>query len=124
MADASANRIPLAAAISSLRQELLMAWNGADGSPLRFRVAPVELTLEVAVTQTGTGSAGINWWLIDANAEVTKERAVTQSIKLTLDPVSLNHQGQQASVLIDGRDTPTDDIASSAWSPSLDGPDS
>lgn len=119
-----ASRVPLAAAITVLRQELLQAWTEANGSKLRFRVAPVELTLEVAVTQSGTGSAGIKWWLIDANAKVSRERAVKQTIRLTLDPVIFDDEGQPHSFLIDGSDTgPEDDAAVLSGGPSLDGAD-
>jgi hypothetical protein len=65
----------------------------------------VELTLEVAVTWTRTGTAGIKWWLLEAGGEVSREKAVTQTIKLTLDPVTLDAQGNVVSVFIDDEDT-------------------
>ena len=47
---ALAGGVPLAMAIRALRAELMQAWTDAQGQSLRFKVAPVELTLEVAVT--------------------------------------------------------------------------
>jgi Trypsin-co-occurring domain 2 len=44
--------------------------DGRAEQSLRFKVAPVELTLEAAVTWTGTGSAGIKWWLLEAGREL------------------------------------------------------
>jgi len=58
--------VPLAGAIAALRAELMAAWTDAQDTSLRFRVAPVELTLEVGVTWTGKGTAGIKWWLLEA----------------------------------------------------------
>jgi hypothetical protein len=44
----------------------------------------------VAVTWTGKGTTGISWWLLELGGEVSREKAVTQTIKLTLDPVTLD----------------------------------
>jgi hypothetical protein len=74
---ALAGGVPLAMAIRALRAELMQAWTDAQGQSLRFKVAPVELTLEVAVTWTGTGTAGIKWWLLAAGGEVSREKAST-----------------------------------------------
>ena len=104
---ALAGGVPLAAAIRALRAELMQAWTDAQGQSLRFKVAPVELTLEVAVTWTGKGTAGIKWWLLEAGGEVSREKATTQTIKLTLDPVTLDAQGRVVSVFIDDEDTTT-----------------
>jgi hypothetical protein len=97
--------VPLAAAIAALRSELMDAWTDAQDKSLRFKVAPVELTLTVAVTWTGTGTAGIKWWLLEAGGEVSREMTTTHTIKLTLDPVTLDTQGKVVSVFIDDEDT-------------------
>jgi hypothetical protein len=96
--------VPLAAAIRALRAELTQAWTDAHDESLRFKVAPVELTLEAAVTWTGTGTGGIKWWLLEAGGEVSREKTVTQTIKLTLDPVTLDAQGNVVSIFIDDED--------------------
>jgi hypothetical protein len=113
--------VPLAAAIRALRAELMAAWTDAQDKALRFKVAPVELTLEVAVTWTGTGTAGIKWWLLEAGGEVSREKAVTQTIKLTLDPVTLDAQGKVVSIFIDDADET--DTSGGAWSVCLDADD-
>ena len=104
--DESAPRgaVPLAAAIAALRAELTQAWTDAQNKQLRFRVAPVELTVEAAVTWTGKGTTGINWWLLELGGEVSREKAATQTIKLTLDPVTLDKDGNVVSVVIDAPD--------------------
>lgn len=96
--------VPLAAAIAALRAELTQAWTDSQNQALRFRVAPVELTLEAAVTWTGKGTAGIKWWLLELGGEVSREKAVTQTIKLTLDPVTLDRDGNVVAVYIDAAD--------------------
>lgn len=96
--------VPLAAGIQALRAELMQAWTDAQDQSLRFKVEPVELTLEVAVTWTGTSTAGIKWWLLEAGGEMSREKAVTQTIKLTLDPVTLDKDGNVVSVVIEAPD--------------------
>lgn len=102
--DAPAGGVPLAQAIAALRSELMTAWTDAQDKSLRFKVAAVEVTLEVAVTWTGKGAAGIKWWLLEAGGEVGREKAVTQTIKLTLDPVTLDKDGNVVNVVIDAPD--------------------
>ena len=109
------------AAIRAMRGELMAAWTDAQGQPLRFKVAPVELTLEVAVTWTGKGTAGIKWWLLQAGGEVSREKATTQTIKLTLDPVTLDAQGNVVGIFIDDEDTT--DTPGEGGSVSLDADD-
>jgi Trypsin-co-occurring domain 2 len=116
-----AGGVPLAGAIAALRAELMAAWTDAQNQSLRFKVAPVELTLEVAVTWTGKGTAGIKWWLLEAGGEVSREKATTQTIKLTLDPVTLDPQGNVVGIFIDDEDTT--DTPDEAGSVSLDADD-
>ena len=102
--EAPKGAVPLAAAIAALRDELLQAcWDG-QCQALRFRPSPVELTLQVAVTSAGKGSAGVRWWLIELGGEVSRESAVTQTVKLTLDPVLFDADGQPVELLIDATD--------------------
>ena len=75
-------------------------------------MAPVEVTLHAAVTWTGKGTAGVKWWLLDLGAEVTRETVVSQTIKLTLDPVTLDIEGNIVIVFIEAEgdaDTPKGD---------------
>lgn len=93
--------VPVAAAIDALRDELMLAVWGSqfpyqlNGQPrwLRFKPAAVELTLQLAVTTTGTAKAGVKWWLIEAGGELARQKAATQTVKLTLEPVLLDDTG-------------------------------
>lgn len=74
---------------------------------LRFKPAPIEVSLQVAVTGTGTAKAGVKWWLIEAGGEVAYEKASTQTVKLMLEPVLFDEKGQQVELLIDEEDSTT-----------------
>ena len=122
--------VPLSAAIGALRDELMYSvWaaqfpyelNGKQRW-LRFKPAAVELTLELAVTTKGTAKAGVKWWLIEAGGELAREKAATQTVKLSLEPVLLDENGNQLELLIDT----ADDIADSSTGDGeelLDAPD-
>src|SRR5262245_33710230 len=92
--------VPLAEAIAALRNELLRAWWDRD-KHLRFKPAPIELTLQVAITSTGKGTAGVKWWLIELGGELSRQSVVTQTVKLTLDPKLFDEQGEPMELLID-----------------------
>ena len=100
-----AGGVSLSAAIGALRDELMHAvWAGQfayqlNGQPrtLRFKPAPIEVTLQVAVTSTGTAKAGVKWWLIEAGAELSREKVATQTVKLTLEPAMFDESGNRSS---------------------------
>ena len=105
--DAPKRVVPLSAAIAALRDELTRAWWDGQARTVRFKPSPVELTLQVAVTSAGKGNAGVRWWLIELGGEVSRESAVTQTVKVTLDPVMFNADGQPLEFLIDAADEPS-----------------
>ena len=92
--------VGLADAIGALRDELIRAWSSGRQQKLRFKPAPVELTVQVAVTSAGKGRAGIRWWLIELGGEVSRESVVTQTLKLSLDPVMYDDQGRPTDLMI------------------------
>ena len=104
--------VSLSEALSALRDELMQAvWAGQfpyqfDGGQrtLRFKPAPIEVTLEVAVTATGEGHAGVKWWLIDAGGALSREKVTTQIVKLTLEPLLFDETGHPIEVLVDAPD--------------------
>ena len=90
-------RVPLSEAIDALREELFRSWEDAQSKTLRFKPATVELTLQVAVTSGGKAHGGIKWWLVDAGADVSRESTATQTVKMTLEPVTFSANGQRAA---------------------------
>lgn len=105
MSQSPEGMVGLAEAIEALRAELLRAWGGNRVRPLRFKPAPVELTVQVAVTRTGKGRMGVKWWLLDASAEASQQNATTQTLKLTLDPVAFNPDGTQTEFFVSDADS-------------------
>jgi hypothetical protein len=93
--------VGLSDAIVSLRSELTAAWMTGEGERVRFRAAPIELTLQVGATRKGSGSAGVKWWVVSVGGERSRETVATQTLKLVLEPVLVDEQGQQVEFLID-----------------------
>jgi hypothetical protein len=81
------DNIPLADAIEVLRQQLTAAMLAGQDSPLRFEVSALTLDLEVAVTKTGEGHAGIKFWLVDFAAKGDYSNAATHRVTMSLNPV-------------------------------------
>lgn len=94
--------VPLSAAIAALRDELTQAWWDGQHRAVRFKPSPVELTLQVAVTWEGKGKGAVRWWLIELGTEVSRQSAVTQTVKMTLDPKIFDETtGEPLEFLID-----------------------
>ena len=96
--------VPLSAAIGALRDELTRAWWGGRDRSVRFKPSPVELTLQVAVTSARAGSAGVHWWLIELGGELSRQSVVTQTVKLTLEPMLFDETGKLVDLLVDAAD--------------------
>jgi len=71
---------------------------------VRFKPSPVELTLQVAVTSARAGSAGVHWWLIELGGELSRQSVVTQTVKLTLEPMLFDETGKLVDLLVDAAD--------------------
>ena len=99
--------VGLPEAIESLRTDLATAWWDSRNHRVRFRVEPVELTVQVGVTRTGKGSAGVKWHVLTLGGERSKEVASTQTLKLRLTPVLFDDKGNmlpEEEQLISDRD--------------------
>jgi hypothetical protein len=73
----------LAEVISSLRAELSAAMEQGEEQSLRFTLAPVEVTLQVAISKQG--DAKIGWSVLGIGGSVESGR--TNTVTLTLTPV-------------------------------------
>jgi hypothetical protein len=92
--EATESVVPLAEAISALREELWRAcWDG-QANRLKFKPAPVELTLQVAITTDRKAKGGVKWYVIEAGGELSRQAVTTQTVKLTLEPVMFDSHGQ------------------------------
>lgn len=98
--------VGLADAIESLRNELYTAMLTSSHRDMRFRVPTIELNLEVAVTNKAGLGGGIKWWVVEANAEYSRESITTQSLKLELEPIFVDADGNEIDALIEGERNP------------------
>jgi hypothetical protein len=89
--------IPLASAIEDLRSELLRALEAGIGEKLHFRLKPIELELQVAVTATGAGKGGVKFWVVEFGVEGGAKRETTHKLKLTLEPVGPHGESFEVS---------------------------
>lgn len=85
--------VGLPEAIESLREDLAMAWWDGKQRRIRFRVEPVELTVQVGVTRSSKGSAGVKWYVLTLGGERSREAVATQTLKLRLSPVLFDDEG-------------------------------
>ncbi len=99
-----AGAVSLSSAIASLRGELTRAWWDGRRGKVRLKPASIELTLEVGVTGASAGKAGVHWWLVELGGALSRESVATQTIKLTLDPVLFDNDGQPIELFIDADD--------------------
>jgi hypothetical protein len=81
-------RIPLAEAVRALRRELVEAVRQAEGEEIKFALGPVELELQVEVSNETGGAAGIAFWLVTIGGKASRTAATTHTIRLNLSPVS------------------------------------
>lgn len=73
----------LSDAIEALRSELSGSMVRGAGKPIQFELEPIELTVQAVVTKSAEG--GLSWKILKAG--VTRQRADTHTVKLTLRPV-------------------------------------
>lgn len=101
--------VDLSEALEALRTALTTAWWDGQARRVRFRLEPVELTVQAGVTRAGKGAAGVKWHLLSLGGERSKETAATQTIKLRLTPILFDDDGNQladADQLITDDDSP------------------
>jgi len=82
--------IELAELIAALRQELTAASKEGEGELVRFRPGPVELELTIEVSREAGPEAKIRFWVVEAGASAKRSSAVTQRLKLALDPIRVD----------------------------------
>lgn len=99
--------VGLPEAIESLRVDLARAWWDGQRQRVRFRVEPVELTVQVGLTRTTKGTAGAKWYVLTIGGEKTRQTVTTQTLKLRLTPVLFDEESNELSdveLLISDRD--------------------
>jgi hypothetical protein len=85
--------VGLADAIAALRTELLAAIEEGQDASMGFRLKPIELSLQVAVTTEADGKIG--WKVLGLGGSWSK--ATTQTLTLQLEPVWRQGDGSYTS---------------------------
>jgi hypothetical protein len=87
-------RIPLASVIRALRSELGDAVRAQTGEEIGFALGPVELELQVDVSQEAGAEAGIKFWLVAIGGKGTRSSGSTQTVRLQLTPRRRGHDDE------------------------------
>lgn len=94
--DANSPWVGLAEALASLRQDLETAWaqgRPADGGPsIRFKIDPIELTIQIGASHETQGTAGVKWYILALGADHSREHTSTQTLSMRLTPVLVNKE--------------------------------
>ena len=80
--------VPLAEAIRALRVELVEAARQGQDEDVRFALGPVELELQVEMSNEVGAEAGVKFWLVSVGGSGSRTSATTHTVRLSLTPVS------------------------------------
>jgi Trypsin-co-occurring domain 2 len=90
---AEERHVPLAATIRALRRELMEAVGDGKDEELRFALGPLDLELQVEVSSSGGGEAGIKFWVLSLGGKGERSSGATQTLRLRLTPVLSSAEG-------------------------------
>jgi hypothetical protein len=78
--------LELAATLRAIRRELKQARDEGAEEELRFRLGPVELELQIEVSNEKDVDGGIKVWVVSLGARGSRSTAKTHTLRLTLHP--------------------------------------
>lgn len=76
----------MAAAVASVRDELLEAASQGAGSQVRFAVGEITLEFEVVLREDATSKVGFSPWVVTGEHAREKEHVDTHRVSLKLSP--------------------------------------
>ncbi|MER7582310.1 trypco2 family protein [Kitasatospora sp. NPDC097691] len=85
--------VGLADAVAALREELLYAMQEGNSTRMRFRLAPIELSMRVTISKEASGKIG--WYVLGLGGKYNS--ATTQTLTLRLEPVWQTSSGSYTS---------------------------
>lgn len=91
------DRIPLAEVIDQIRAELVDAAARAAGAGVQFPVGSVQIELQVGVTKSADGKAGVKLWVVDLGGGAAFSHQALQKVTVNLDP-PVDRHGQRIQV--------------------------
>jgi hypothetical protein len=93
--------LPLADVIEELRRELVEAASRGEGQPVRFRLLPVEIELQVVVSREVGAKGGVKFWVVNAGGKLATSNTLTHTLKVSLEP----HSQAGGELLVSGLGT-------------------
>ncbi|WP_326671465.1 MULTISPECIES: trypco2 family protein [unclassified Streptomyces] len=85
---AEGDGLDLTDAVRLLRRQLTAAQREADGSDVRFRVGEVTVELAVQLTRTGSAGGSLRFGVVAVDGKRDRAQSTTHRIQLTLHPRS------------------------------------
>jgi hypothetical protein len=76
--------LKLSDVLANLRDEIVTAQQAGEGKDLRFLIDDIEVELQLAVTDEGSGKAGFKVWTLGAELGAKTVDATTQKLRLKL----------------------------------------
>jgi len=70
--------------LTSLRSEINRARLDGAGQEVRFRIASIDLELQVAVEKTVEANAGVRFWVVSMGGKGGAKTAETHTVRLSL----------------------------------------
>ncbi|MEA2468429.1 MAG: hypothetical protein QOJ57_2555 [Thermoleophilaceae bacterium] len=78
--------IPLAAAIRSLRREIVAAVQEGQDEDVRFALGPIELELQVTMAREAGVEGGVKFWVVSVGGKRSDTSGNSHTVRLSLTP--------------------------------------
>ncbi|GGT37747.1 trypco2 family protein [Streptomyces purpureus] len=82
----SIDRIELADAIASVRDQLVEAATRSSGLPLSFEVGDIDMEFTIELRKEVKGSGKVKAWVVEAGADGSRTSGQTHRVSFTLTP--------------------------------------
>ena len=103
MPDKAEPSIPLADMIRALRRDLVAAVAEGESEQVRFALGPIELEMQVEVSSTGGGEAGIKIWVLSLGGKGERASGTSHTVRLSLQPVPTSGAASNEKLIVSDR---------------------
>jgi hypothetical protein len=86
MVDDEATEIPLAAAVRSLRREIVEAVREGKDEEVQFALGPIELELQVTMERDVAVEGGVKFWVVSVGGKRSSASGNSHTVRLSLTP--------------------------------------
>ena len=84
------HKLSLSTMIQYLRKEIEIAQENASASNIKFTMGEVEMELNVEISASEKGKAGVKFWIIEAGGELANSNKAAHKIKIKMTPTLIN----------------------------------